>query len=128
MTTQTQTLRILVVDDDMLVLSMVSDTLQAEGYQVQTALDGSHGLQKIATCERPYDLIIADGRMPHLDGWRFIMQARAGGYKGKIIVFSAWLDEDERSRYKELSIDALNEKPPKTGQLLEAVKEIAAKQ
>lgn len=126
MTTQTQTLRILIVDDDMLVLSMVSDTLQAEGYQVQTALDGSHALQKIATAERPYDLIIADGRMPHLDGWRFIMQARAGGYKGKIIVFSAWLDNDERSRYKELNIDALIEKPPKTGELLEAVKEIAA--
>ena len=126
MTTQTQTLRILIVDDDMLVLSMVSDTLQAEGYQVQTALDGSHALQKIATAERPYDLIIADGRMPHLDGWRFIMQARAGGYKGKIIVFSAWLDADERSRYKELNIDALIEKPPKTGELLEAVKEIAA--
>jgi len=124
--TQTQTLQILVVDDDMLVLSMVSDTLRAEGYEVQTALDGSHGLQKIATTERGYDLIIADGRMPHLDGWRFIMQARAGGFKGKIIVFSAWLDEDERERYKELNIDALIDKPPKTGQLLAAVKKIAA--
>ena len=110
----------------MLVLSMVSDTLRAEGYEVQTALDGSHALQKIATADRPYDLIIADGRMPHLDGWRFIMQARAGGYKGKIIVFSAWLDEHERKRYKELAIDALIDKPPKTGQLLAAVKNIAA--
>ena len=127
MSTQTQTLQILVVDDDMLVLSMVSDTLRAEGYEVQTALDGSHGLQKIATTDRAYDLIIADGRMPHLDGWRFIMQARAGGFKGKIIVFSAWLDEDERERYKELNIDALIDKPPKTGQLLAAVKKIAAR-
>lgn len=126
MTTQTRTLRILVVDDEMLVLSMVSETLEAEGYEVQTALDGAHALQKIATSERPYDLIIADGRMPHLDGWRFIMQARAGGYKGKIIVFSAWLDNDERARYKELKIDALIEKPPKSHQLLEAVKDIAA--
>ena len=39
--------------------------------------------------------MIVDGRMPNLDGWKFIVQARAGGYKGRIIVFSAYLDEDE---------------------------------
>lgn len=104
---------------------MVADTLTGEGYDVQTALDGAHALQKLATCERPYDLIIADGRMPHLDGWRLIMQARSGGYKGKIILFSAWLNEEERQRYRQLNIDRLIEKPPKGGELLRAVREVA---
>ncbi len=106
------------------VLSLVSDTLTAEGYDVQTALDGSHALQKIATNDRPYDLLIVDGRMPNLDGWKFIVQARAGGFKGGIIVFSAYLDDDELRRYRELSIDRVIEKPPRTGELLGAVKEI----
>lgn len=105
---------------------MVAETLSAEGFDVQTAVDGAHALQKIATCERPYDLIIADGRMPRLDGWRLIMQARAGGYKGKIILFSAWLNEEERARYQQLKIDRLIEKPPKSGELVRAVREVAA--
>lgn len=124
--TQTQTLRVLVVDDDVHVLSLVTDTLNAEGYDVQTAIDGAHALQKIATADLPYHLLIVDGRMPNLDGWKCIVQARAGGYKGRIIVFSAYLgDEDEQRRYRELTIDRAIEKPPRRGELVQAVKEIA---
>lgn len=119
-------MRVLCVDDDVNVLAMVAETLTTEGYDVQTALDGAHALQKLATAERPYDLIIADGRMPHLDGWRLIMQARAGDFKGKIILFSAWLNDEERVRYQQLQIDRMIEKPPKSGELLQAVREIAA--
>lgn len=115
----------LVADDDVHVLAMVADTLRSEGHEVQTALDGAHALQKIATTERRFDLIIADGRMPHLDGWRLIMQARAGGYKGKIILFSAWLNDEERARYRTLNIDRLLDKPPKTGELMQVVREMA---
>lgn len=105
---------------------MVAETLRAEGHEVQTALDGAHALQKIATTERSFDLIIADGRMPHLDGWRLIMQARAGGYAGKIILFSAWLNEEERERYRQLKIDRLLEKPPKNGELMRVVRELTS--
>ncbi|MDQ6654662.1 MAG: response regulator [Verrucomicrobiota bacterium] len=126
MTSATQPHHILCVDDDLFVRSLVSDTLGAEGYQVQTALDGAHALQKIAMRDRPYDVLIVDARMPNLDGCRFIMQARAGGYKRKIIVFSAHLDADEVQRYRELKIDRLIEKPPRAGELLEAVRELTA--
>ncbi len=109
MATQAQTFRVLCVDDDVHVLSLVTDTLGAEGYDVQTAIDGAHALQKIATSERPYDLLIVDGRMPNLVGWKFIVQARAGGFKGRIILFSAYLDEYEQKRYRELNIDRVIE-------------------
>lgn len=106
---------------------MVAETLRIEGYQVETAVNGSHALEKIALSQPPFDLIIADSRMPHLDGWRLIMRARAAGYEGKIILFSAWLDEEERQRYAHLDIDRIIEKPPQTGELLRSVKEIATK-
>jgi CheY-like chemotaxis protein len=123
--TATQTLRILIIDDDVHVLSFVTETLSAEGYDVQTAIDGAHALQKLATADLPYHLLIVDGRMPNLDGWKFIVQARAGGFKGRIIVFSAYLDVDEHRRYRELSIDRVIEKPPRSGELVNAVREIA---
>lgn len=126
MTAATRTFRILVVDDEVHVLSLMDDTLSAHGYEVQTALDGAHALQKIATAEPRYDLLIVDGRMPNIDGWSLILQARNGGYKGKVIVFSAWLDADEHRRYQKLNIDRVIEKPPRSGELVQAVKEMAA--
>jgi len=123
--TQTATLRILCVDDEITVLSLLADTLSAEGHDVQTALDGAHALQKIATVERPYQLMIVDARMPHLDGWGLILQARANGFKGKVIVFSAFLDDHERGRLRTLEIDRVLEKPPRHGELAEAVRQIA---
>lgn len=103
---------------------MITDTLAAQGHDVQTALDGAHALQKIATCERPYDLLIVDGRMPNVDGWSLILQARAGGFKGKVIVFSAWLDADEQKRYRQLHIDRVIAKPPNPGELVQVVREM----
>lgn len=119
-------LHVLIVDDDMHVLAMLAETLRTEGYEVQTALDGSHALQKLATTERPYGLLIVDARMPRLDGWRFIMEARSRGFAGKIIIFSAFLDDEERKRFRTLKIDRLVSKPPQTGELLSAVKDMAA--
>ncbi len=124
--TLTRPLRVLCVDDEVLVLSMVAETLTTQGHDVQTALDGAHALQKIATCERPYDLLIVDGRMPNVDGWSLILQARSGGFKGKVIVFSAWLDEDEQKRYRQLKIDRVIAKPPDSGELVRVVQEMTA--
>lgn len=117
----------LCVDDEVHVHSIITDTLRDRGYHVETAIDGAHALQKIAAGERPYDLIIADARMPRLDGCRFIMQARANGYDGKVIIFSGWLDSDERHRYRDLNIDAMIDKPPKSGDLLAAVERLVGK-
>ena len=126
--TNTRPLRVLCVDDDVFVLGLVTETLQADGFEVHTAVDGAHALQKIALEDRPYELIIADGRMPHLDGWGFIMQARAGGFKGKVIVFSAYIDAHERKRYRALEIDRIIEKPPGPGELLRAVNEVISQE
>jgi len=108
------------------VLGLVTETLQSAGFDVQTAVDGAHALQKVALEDRPYDLIIVDGRMPHLDGWGFIMQARSGGFKGKIIVFSAYVDEHERKRYRALDIDLVLEKPTGPSELLRHIHEVIA--
>jgi two-component system KDP operon response regulator KdpE len=114
------------VDDEVLVLSMITETLGAQGHDVQTAVDGAHALQKIATCERPYDVLIVDGRMPNVDGWSLIMQARTGGFKGKVIVFSAYLDADEQKRYRQLKIDRVIGKPPQKGELVRVVQEMTS--
>ena len=120
-----QPLHVLCVDDEVQVLSLVNDTLSDAGCDVRTALDGAHALQLIATARREFDVMIVDVRMPNLDGWRFIVAARGAGYRGKVIVFSAFFDSDERKRFRELNIDAAIEKPPKPGQLVQVVQQVA---
>jgi adenylate cyclase len=60
--------RILLVDDEILTLQMLSDILQASGFEALTAHDGAEGLAR-ARAERP-DLIILDVMMPKLDGFK----------------------------------------------------------
>ena len=123
-TTHTRTISVLCVDDDPHVLSFVTDSFNAAGFEVQTAVDGSHALQKIATAEPPYDVLVVDGRMPNLDGWRFVMHVRSGGFEGKIIIFSAHLDEYQLQRYRELMVDRVIQKPLASGELIAAVREL----
>lgn len=57
--------KILVVDDEEKVITMLQSFLQREGYQASSALDGASAIQKIK--EQP-DLILLDINMPQMDG------------------------------------------------------------
>jgi len=58
--------RILVVDDDPLVIQLIIDTLSVEGYEVDSAENGVAALEKIR--HATFDLILSDLHMPQLDG------------------------------------------------------------
>jgi len=65
----TMATRILVVDDDPVILELLRLTLQRTGYEVQTALDGEEALQLLSDHSRPVPhVIITDARMPRRDG------------------------------------------------------------
>lgn len=67
--------KILVVDDSVVVLSMLRDRFHEEGFGVFMARNGVEGL-KIALRENP-DVIISDVEMPEMDGWEFCEHVRA---------------------------------------------------
>ena len=66
---------VLVIDDDPLLVELVTHKLLARGYQVQSAADGREGLER-ARVLRP-DLIVLDQMMPLLDGRQVLQQLRA---------------------------------------------------
>jgi two-component system response regulator MprA len=69
--------KILVVDDDSHIVSSLRRALVYEGYDVQTAADGSEGLARAQ--ETPPDLVILDLMMPGIDGIEVCRRLRAGG-------------------------------------------------
>ena len=63
-------IRILVIDDDEMLLDVVSDMLEMEDRVVEVAVGGSEGLAAIAA-RRP-DLVLLDLKMPGITGWEVI--------------------------------------------------------
>ena len=62
----THTGNILLVDDDQFIRELYEEILKNEGFEVETAVDGKEGLEKIM--EGGYDLILLDVMMPQVDG------------------------------------------------------------
>jgi CheY-like chemotaxis protein len=63
--------RILVVDDEPQIRSMLRDWLQRTGYDVSEAPDGKQAIELL--CRESFDLVIADILMPEKDGLEVIM-------------------------------------------------------
>ncbi len=67
-------MRVLVVEDEPELISILSKGLREDGYAVDEAGDGQEGLYKAVTWE--YDAIILDLMLPKLDGWNVLTQLR----------------------------------------------------
>lgn len=66
--------KILVIDDEPELVKMVKMRLEANNYEVITALDGQEGLEKTRS-EKP-DLILLDILMPNKDGYTFVKEVK----------------------------------------------------
>ncbi|HCO63050.1 MAG TPA: DNA-binding response regulator, partial [Clostridiales bacterium] len=66
--------RILVVDDERVLLKGIKFNLENEGYQVETGVDGAEAVEKARSGR--FDLIILDLMMPKIDGLQACMRIR----------------------------------------------------
>ncbi|HUH65513.1 MAG TPA: response regulator [Syntrophales bacterium] len=78
--------RILIIDDDEAVLSVLKDMLLREGYDVAEARDGVEGLRSFRS--RPADLVITDIYMPEKEGLELIRDLRVASAGIRIIAMS----------------------------------------
>jgi len=93
-------MRILTIEDDILLAQTVADVLAQQHYAVDIALDGETGRQfAIAT---PYDLILLDVMLPKLDGITLCRQLRQQGYQIPILLLTA----KDSSTDKVIGLDA----------------------
>jgi DNA-binding NtrC family response regulator len=79
---------VLVVDDEAVVRESLAGWLGEDGYAVDTATDGRTALAKLA--ERPYAVVLADLKMPGMDGLQLLAEARARWPHLVIILMTAY--------------------------------------
>jgi DNA-binding response OmpR family regulator len=105
------TIKILAIDDDQDILSLLSLQMKQVGWCVQTALNGQIGLELF--CQDEFDLIITDAMMPQMSGYEVITAIRNNpkGANIPIIMLSAITNEEEIARAMGQGVDAYFGKP-----------------
>ncbi|MBI3297656.1 MAG: response regulator [Elusimicrobia bacterium] len=113
--------RILVVDDDRLMVEFISLCLERASYSVETAFNGVDGLAK-AKSFKP-DLLVLDLMMPDMHGFDVCEELRReGGPAGlKILISSGKSYEVDKKAAKRLGADGFITKPFTIEQLMAAV-------
>src|SRR3954467_8327722 len=80
--------RILVVDDEANARAALRTILSEEGYEISEAPNGEEGLERIE--EWSPDLVLADVRMPRMDGLSLLRKAKETGSEATFIMMTAF--------------------------------------
>jgi DNA-binding response OmpR family regulator len=114
--------RILVVEDDLAILTGVSMNLKFEGYEVEQAQDGKTGLQK--AIDLAPDLIVLDIMLPQMNGLEVMKELRSRGRETPVIVLSARGQEPDKILGLNLGADDYVVKPFGLQELLARIKAV----
>lgn len=115
-------LTIVVADDEPDIRLMLRLLLRRDGVEVELACDGREALDAVRRLSPP--LAILDHRMPHHDGLSVVRTLQQEGFPGRLVLFSAHLDEAMAASAVALGVEAV----PKASlhRLTEIVAEVRA--
>jgi len=112
--------RILVIDDEEIVRLSCERTLGPLGYEVDTAEFCVDGLEMLKA--RPYDLVLTDLKMPHMDGLEFAAHIAAGHPGTRVILFTGYTTDETVEQAIKRGVHAFMDKPFTPEKLIEAVR------
>jgi DNA-binding response OmpR family regulator len=101
--------RILLVDDEQPIQTLLSFPLQRDGYEVVQASDGREALARFS--EQQFDLVVLDLMLPRVDGLEVCKRLRADGSTVPIIMLTAKSEEIDKVLGLELGADDYITKP-----------------
>jgi two-component system response regulator CpxR len=113
--------RLLVIDDDVELCSLLKEYLQREDYNVKCVHDGRHGLEE--ALKGGYDLIILDVMLPGVDGFEILKKVRESG-RIPVLMLTARDEDIDRILGLELGADDYLGKPFNPRELLARIKAI----
>ncbi|MFD7848174.1 response regulator transcription factor [Nocardia sp. NPDC059764] len=101
--------RVLVVDDEPMIVELLSVSLRYQGFEVASAASGTEGLDRAKTF-RP-DAMIIDVMMPGMDGFGLLRRLRADGIDAPVLFLTARDDVDDKITGLTLGADDYVTKP-----------------
>ena len=118
--------RVLICDDDPVILRLLEVNLELEGYQVLSAHNGQEALE-IAQTELP-DLIVMDIMMPRLNGYEAaeVLKSASDTAAIPVVFLSAKAQQSDIDRGKAYGVEEYLTKPFDPGDLLEVVERLTS--
>jgi PAS domain S-box-containing protein len=119
-----QPLRLLVVDDDPLLLRSLLDTLEADGHEVVVAEGGEQGIEVFRRqTERGhrFDVVITDLGMPSVDGRKVAAAVKSMDPRTPVILLTGWGQRMGKDEEHPPHVDYRLGKPPKLPELRRAL-------
>jgi len=113
--------RILVIDDDEFVRSVLSRTLAQADHQVTLAENGGKGVQLFK--EGEFDVVLTDLGMPGMSGWEVCRMIKEISPHTPVGMITGWGNERNRSKMEECGLDFFISKPFDFAQILNVVAE-----
>jgi excisionase family DNA binding protein len=110
--------RILVVDDEASIRDLLAKTLALAEYDVDVAPDGRSALERMRLY--PYDLLIADLKMPGMDGLAVIREAKRYKADLPVIIITGFSTESSAIEAVNLGVAGYLTKPFRVPQVLAA--------
>lgn len=98
--------RLLVVDDDVSVGTLLRAIFDGEGWEVVNATSGEECLTMVR--DAPPDVIVLDNMMPGMTGLETARRLRQDGFDKPIVLFSAYVGPDLQSAVQELDLEPVD--------------------
>jgi PAS domain S-box-containing protein len=117
-------MRILVIDDDPMLLKSLRDTLEGEGHDVTSASGGQAGIDAFLESHaksQPFPLVITDLGMPHVDGRKVAATIKASAPGTVIIMLTGWGRKLITEGDTPPGVDTVISKPPRLVELRAAL-------
>jgi signal transduction histidine kinase len=121
-------LRILIIDDDPLLLRSVRDTLEAEGHVIESANGGQAGINAFAGAHargEPFELVFTDLGMPHVDGRKVAAAIKAMSANTPVVMLTGWGQRLLATQELPEHVDRVLSKPPKVAELRQVLRDLA---
>jgi PAS domain S-box-containing protein len=113
-------LRILIVDDDPLVLNALRDSLESSGHQVTPADGGQAGIDRFREAlggTEPFTVVITDLGMPYVDGRQVAAAVKQASPSTPVIMLTGWGQRMAEQADLPAYVDRVLSKPPKLREL-----------
>ena len=115
-------MKILIIDDDTAITTLLKESLNKEIFSVDCAYEGNKGLFMFRT--NHYDLLIIDCNLPIKDGYQLVKEIRQEDKNAKIIILTVDSRLENKEEFFKLGIDDYVIKPFIFSELLSRIKAV----
>ena len=122
-------LRILLVDDDPVLLKSLRDAMEGDGHTIVTANGGQEGIDVFCAAQNlqeAFDVVITDLGMPHVDGRQVASRLKSASPSTPVIMLTGWGQRLVAEGDVPPHVDHVLSKPPKLRDLRQALARCSA--